>query len=49
MHPRLSLNVSSLSLRRAMRQQLHCSAAVQIAPDLSDVCVRVCSVMTNPA
>ena len=36
-HTRLSLNSSPLELRRHMRQNMHCSAAVQVAPDLSDV------------
>ena len=37
---RLSLNASRMEWRRHARQQLHCSAAVQVAPDLSDVCVQ---------
>jgi hypothetical protein len=36
-HTRLSLKLSPLELRRHMRQNMHCSAAVQVAPDLSDV------------
>jgi hypothetical protein len=37
---RLSVNTSKFEWRRHARQQLHCSAAVQVAPDLSDVCVQ---------
>jgi hypothetical protein len=36
-HLRLNLTSPPAELKRLMRQQLHCSAAVQVAPDLSDV------------